>query len=70
MAQLFTLTDPVTGHRKYLNREERKAFFAATQLQEAKVKYLSGSPGGDTGETGLRKSLCHYPNPEAGKAGR
>lgn len=41
MAQLFTLTDPVTGHRKYLNREERKAFFAATQLQEAKVKYLS-----------------------------
>lgn len=41
MAQLFTLTDPATGHRKYLNREERKAFLNATQLQQAKVKYLS-----------------------------
>jgi integrase len=41
MPQLFTLTDSVTGHRKYLNKEERKAFFTATQLQEAKIKYLS-----------------------------
>ena len=37
----FELIDPATGQRKYLNREERRAFLEATQLQEAKVKYLS-----------------------------
>ncbi|WP_187271193.1 hypothetical protein [Neolewinella aurantiaca] len=33
------LIDSKTGERKYLNRDERKAFLAATQLEEAKVKY-------------------------------
>jgi site-specific recombinase XerD len=33
------LFDPATGERKYLNREERRAFFQATLLEEADVKY-------------------------------
>lgn len=33
------LIDSKSGERKYLNRDERKAFLAATQLEEAKVKY-------------------------------
>lgn len=33
------LYDIETGERKYLNREERAAFFQATLLEEAKVKY-------------------------------
>lgn len=33
------LYDLETGERKYLNKEERAAFFDATLLEEAKVKY-------------------------------
>ena len=33
------LIDRKTGERKYLNREERRAFLEATQQQEAKKKY-------------------------------
>ena len=33
------LYDLTTGERKYLNREERRQFLQATQLQEAKTKY-------------------------------
>lgn len=33
------LFDIKTGERKYLNREEREAFFKATLLEEAHVKY-------------------------------
>lgn len=30
--------DPKTGERKYLDREERRAFLEATQQQEARKK--------------------------------
>ena len=33
------LKDPKTGERKYLDREERRAFLTATQQQEARKKY-------------------------------
>ncbi|WP_116108887.1 tyrosine-type recombinase/integrase [Lewinella sp. IMCC34191] len=33
------LKDPKTGERKYLDREERRAFLEATQQQEARKQY-------------------------------
>ena len=39
MALPRELFDVATGERKYLNREERKAFFEATLLEEAHIKY-------------------------------
>lgn len=39
MALSKELFDIKTGERKYLNREEREAFFKATLLEEAHVKY-------------------------------
>ena len=33
------LKDAKTGERKYLDREERRAFLEATQQQEARKKY-------------------------------
>jgi integrase/recombinase XerD len=41
MALPKELFDVRTGERKYLNLEERKAFFQATLLEEVKVKYIS-----------------------------
>lgn len=39
MPRQSPLLDLTTGERKYLNHDERKAFFQATLLEEADVKY-------------------------------